>query len=123
MGARTHRLYVISRPRTPLGVQGVRKFRGGCMKRRDLITIFGGASLLALMPLLPAWADLNMQPGLWESSTMVGGETRSTEQKCYVQKDVEALEKFQKGQSPLAAPCRASGYKALGNTTSYTLTC
>jgi len=93
------------------------------MKRREIITIFGGASLLALMPLLPAWADLNMQPGLWESSTMVGGETRSTEQKCYVQKDVEALEKFQKGQSPLAAPCRASGYKALGNTTSYTLTC
>lgn len=64
-----------------------------------------------------------MQPGLWESATMVSGETRSTEQKCYMQKDIDALEKFQKGQSPLAAPCRASDYKALGNVTSYTLTC
>lgn len=93
------------------------------MKRREIITIFGCATLLALMPLVPAWADLNMQPGLWESATMVGGETRSTERKCYMRKDIDALEKFQQGQSPPGAPCTASGYKALGNTMNYTVTC
>jgi hypothetical protein len=93
------------------------------MKQREIVTILGGASLLALMLPVQAWADLNMQPGLWESSTMVGGSTASTEQKCYMQKDIDALEKFQQGQSPPGAPCTASRYKALGNTMNYTVTC
>lgn len=93
------------------------------MKRREIITILGGAALLALMLPMPAWADLNMRPGLWESATMFGGNTVSTERKCYLQKDILALERFQQGQSPPGAPCRASGYKAVGNTISYTLNC
>ena len=89
----------------------------------ETISTFGVATLLAAMLPVEARADLNMQPGLWESATMVGGTTMSTEKKCYLQKDIKALERFQQGESPPGAPCKATGYKATGNTARYTLTC
>jgi hypothetical protein len=73
----------------------------------------------------PARADLNMRPGLWEATTLVGGNALPTEQKCYLQKDIETLEKFQQGgPGDLSnAPCRSSNYTAVGNRMTYTLTC
>ena len=79
----------------------------------------------ALMFPISAWADdLNMRPGLWESIMKAGGNATPSEQKCYLQKDIDALDRFQRGaQPPGQSPCSASEYKALGNTMSYTLTC
>ena len=79
----------------------------------------------ALMFPISAWADnLNMRPGLWESIMKAGGNAMPSEQKCYLQKDVDALDRFQRGvEHPSQSPCSASEYKALGNTMSYTLTC
>jgi hypothetical protein len=71
-----------------------------------------------------AWADLNMQPGLWESTMTVGGNAMPAERKCYLQKDVDTLDRFQRGvATPGGAPCSASNYHELGNTMQYTLTC
>jgi|SRR5215470_464336 len=73
---------------------------------------------------ISASAQLNMKPGLWEATMTVGGNAMPTEQKCYLQKDIDALDRFQRGVEPPGQnPCAASGYKALGNTMSYTLTC
>lgn len=82
-----------------------------------------GAALLALALPARAWADLNMRPGLWEAVNTVGGNALPPDQKCYLQKDIDTLDRFQRGQSPPGAPCTASGYRALGNSMSYTLTC
>jgi uncharacterized protein DUF3617 len=79
---------------------------------------------VALASPIPAWAELNMRPGLWESVMTVGGNAMPPEQKCYLQRDVDTLDRFQRGQErPEKSPCSASGYRALGNTMSYTLTC
>jgi hypothetical protein len=65
-----------------------------------------------------------MEPGLWEAIMTVGGNPMPPDRKCYIQKDVDNLDRFQRGQDPPGRnPCTASGYKALGNTMSYTLTC
>lgn len=88
-------------------------------------TVVGvGLPLVALMLPALAYAGLNMKPGLWESTTSVQGHTIATDHKCYLQKDVDGLEKFQEGAVPAPhAPCTASGYKASGNTVTYSLTC
>ena len=79
---------------------------------------------IALAFPISAWADLNMRPGLWESIMKAGGNATPSEQKCYLQKDIDALDRFQRGvEHPSQSPCSASEYKSLGNTMSYTLTC
>jgi hypothetical protein len=79
---------------------------------------------IALAFPISAWADLNMRPGLWESSMTVGGNAMPVEQKCYMQKDIDALDRFQRGAAqPAETPCSTADYKALGNTMTYTLTC
>jgi uncharacterized protein DUF3617 len=81
-------------------------------------------TVVALALPIPAWADLNMQPGLWEALMTVGGNQMPPDQKCYLKKDVDALDRFQRGTEPPGKnPCSASGYGALGNSMSYTLTC
>jgi Protein of unknown function (DUF3617) len=77
----------------------------------------------ALLVPVSAWADLNMKPGLWEATMSVGGSPATTEQKCYLQKDVDSLDRFQRGEAPPGQACSTSNYKALGNTMTYTLTC
>jgi len=65
-----------------------------------------------------------MQPGLWEEIKTVAGNQMPPAQKCYLQKDVDALDRFQRGTDPPGKnPCSTSGYRAFGNTMSYTLTC
>ncbi len=87
-----------------------------------LIPIVLAAALLSFP--ISASAQLNMKPGLWEATMSVGGNVMPTEQKCYLQKDVDTLDRFQRGLEPSGQnPCTASGYKALGNTMTYTLTC
>ena len=82
------------------------------------------ALALALSLAGPARADLNMRPGLWEATTTVGGNVLATEQKCYLQKDIDTLEKFQQGTSDTSkSPCTATNYTAVGNRMSYTLVC
>ena len=82
------------------------------------------ATIVALAAPIPAWADLNMRPGMWESIITVGGNQMPPDRKCYLQKDVDALDRFQRGTEPPGKnPCSASAYRALGNTMSYTLSC
>jgi len=81
-------------------------------------------AVVALASPLPAWAELNMQPGLWDEVKTVAGNQMPPAQKCYLQKDIDALDRFQRGAEPAGQyPCSASGYRALGNTMSYTLIC
>jgi hypothetical protein len=81
-------------------------------------------AVVALASPIPAWAELNMQPGLWDEAITVAGNPMPPAQKCYLQKDIDALDRFQRGGEPPGKnPCSASGYRALGNTMSYTLTC
>src|SRR5262249_16959129 len=81
-------------------------------------------AVVALVSPVSAWADLNMEPGVWEAIMTVGDNQMPPEQKCYLKKDVDALDQFQRGADPPGKnPCAASGYKALGNTMRYTLTC
>ena len=71
-----------------------------------------------------ARADLNMRPGMWESVMTVGGNQMPPDRKCYLQKDIEGLDRFQRGtEAPGKSPCSASAYRAFGNSMSYTLTC
>jgi hypothetical protein len=73
---------------------------------------------------ISARADLNMRPGLWEAIMTVGGNEMPPDQKCYLQKDIDNLDRFQQGKDPPGRnPCTTSGYSALGNTMRYTLTC
>ena len=82
------------------------------------------ACAVALLAPISAWADLNMEPGLWETIMTVGGNEMPPDRKCYVQKDIDDLDRFQRGQGKTAGnPCTTAGYTALGNTMSYTLTC
>ena len=88
---------------------------------RIVSTAFIAAALLVPVA---AWAELNMKPGLWESTLTVAGNETPKEQKCYLQKDIDSLERFQRGEEPPGQnPCTASNYKALGNIMTYTLTC
>lgn len=81
-------------------------------------------TVVALAFPISASAELNMRPGLWESLMTVGGNQMPPDQKCYLQKDIDALDKFQRGTQPQGSnPCSTSGYGALGNSMSYTLTC
>jgi hypothetical protein len=81
------------------------------------------AGIVFLSP-ISARADLNMKPGQWEAIMTVDGNQMPPDQKCYLQKDVDNLDRFQRGQDPPGRnPCATSGYSALGNTMSYTLTC
>ena len=81
-------------------------------------------AIAALLSPISARADLNMEPGQWEAIMTVGGNEMPPDQKCYLQKDVDNLDRFQRGQGPTAGnPCTTSGYKAVGNTMSYTLSC
>jgi hypothetical protein len=81
-------------------------------------------AIVALVFPISAWADLNMQPGLWESTMTVGGNAMPLEQKCYLQKDIDALDRFQRGLDPPGqTPCSASNYREVGNAMTYTLTC
>ena len=81
-------------------------------------------AVVALAWPISARADLNMEPGLWEAIMTVGGNQMPPDQKCYLQKDVDNLDRFQRGQGPAAGnPCTTSGYNAVGNTMRYTLSC
>jgi len=81
-------------------------------------------AVVALGLPMSAWAELNMEPGLWEAIMTVGDNRMPPEQKCYLQKDIDALDRFQRGADPPANnPCSASGFRAIGNTMNYTLTC
>jgi len=65
-----------------------------------------------------------MEPGLWESIMTVAGNQMPPDRKCYLKKDVDDLDRFQRGAEPAGKnPCSTKGFKALGNTMSYTLTC
>ncbi len=83
------------------------------------------SSLLAVLSLaFTICAALNMKPGLWETTTYISGNKLSTEQKCYLQKDIDSLEKMMRGD-PAAqkGPCSNSNFKQSGDTVTYTMTC
>jgi uncharacterized protein DUF3617 len=82
------------------------------------------AVIVGLAAPVPASAELNMRPGMWESIMTVGGNQMPPDRKCYLQKDIDALDRFQRGTGTQAnSPCSASGYREFGNTMSYSLTC
>jgi hypothetical protein len=86
-------------------------------------TIFSlvAATTAALSPTLHAGL---VKPGLWEMTTMMGGQKAAVDQKCYLQKDLDDLEKMQKGGAGKPGhPCTYSDYKESGSTASYKMTC
>ena len=86
--------------------------------------VAAACAVAALLAPIPAWAELNMEPGQWEAIMTVGGNEMPPDQKCYLQKDIDNLDRFQRGEGTAAGnPCTTSGYAAIGNTMSYTLTC
>jgi hypothetical protein len=71
-----------------------------------------------------AGAGLNMKPGLWETVTTMQGRVGGAERKCYLPKDVAALQSQMRGQLVFPAqPCKFTDYKQTGNTVTYTMTC
>jgi hypothetical protein len=86
--------------------------------------LIAAAAVVAVVFPVAARADLNMQPGLWEAVMTRGSDKTQPDQKCYLKKDIDALDLFQRGiRTPSQNPCKASNYKAIGNRTQYTLTC
>ena len=81
------------------------------------------AMLLGLAGVASA-AQLKMQPGMWEDTIAGSDGSMHTEQKCYLQNDIDNMDAFQRGR--IGTPeqsCKASGYQANGDTITYTLTC
>lgn len=69
-------------------------------------------------------AALNMKAGVWEITTTTSGQKAGVEQKCYLQKDIDNLEKMMKGAVGKGhQPCIYSDYKASGSTVTNKLTC
>jgi uncharacterized protein DUF3617 len=82
------------------------------------------AVIVGLAAPVPAWAELNMRPGMWETIMTVGGNQMPPDRKCYLQKDIDALDRFQRGAEPQGkSPCATSAYQEIGNTMSYSLVC
>ena len=68
-----------------------------------------------------ALADINMQPGLWETRT---DESGTILEECYLSQDVANTDKFQRGLLPYpGGSCVATNFQQNGATRSYTLTC
>ena len=79
-------------------------------------------SFAALSPTLHA--ALNINPGLWEVTTAMGGQKPGVEKKCYLQKDIDDMEKTLKGAAGKGnQPCIYSDFKESGNTVTNKLTC
>ena len=86
--------------------------------------LIAAVALAAIVHPVAARADLNMQPGLWESVMTRGSDQTQPDQKCYLKRDVDAVDLFQRGiKTPSQNPCKASDYKAIGNRVQYTMTC
>ena len=87
-----------------------------------IIRGLASAALIAV-PLMLA-ASLNIKEGQWEVTTSISGRKVSTEQKCYLNKDIVELEKMFRGEviKP-KQPCKFSDYKQSGNAVSYKMTC
>jgi hypothetical protein len=81
------------------------------------------AAFVALSPTL--YAALNMKAGLWEITiTTQNGQKLGVEQKCYMPKDIDDMEKMLKGAAGKAdQPCSYSDYKESGGTVTYKMTC
>jgi hypothetical protein len=89
---------------------------------RKLIFGLVVVAFVALSPTL--YAALNMQAGLWEITTTINGQKAGVEQKCFLQKDIDDLEKTMKGAAGKAdQPCSYSDFKESGNTVTYKMTC
>ena len=109
----------------PIAVPAHGAYGAACYSRgvqmRPLATAI---ALFAVLSPVAAQADLNMQPGQWEAvMTNAAGQTQP-DRKCYLKKDVDAVDLFQRGiKTPSQNPCRASNYKGIGNRVQYTMSC
>jgi Protein of unknown function (DUF3617) len=94
--------------------------RGGNMRK-----LIFGLVITAFVGLSPTlYAALNIKAGLWEITTTIGGQKLGVEQKCYLPKDIDDMEKMLKGATGTAAqPCSYSDYKESGGTITYKMTC
>ncbi|HLY55538.1 MAG TPA: DUF3617 family protein [Stellaceae bacterium] len=80
--------------------------------------------VLGLGLAVAAWGDLNMKPGLWEEVATKADGSHQTKQSCYLAKDIQNTEKFERGEAAAEnGACTASEYHRDGNTVTYTLTC
>ena len=87
---------------------------------RKLIFGLVAAAFAALSPAL--CAAVSIKPGMWEMTTIVSGQRTASEQKCFLQKDLDELEKKQRG-APTKEACIYSDYKESGKTVTYKMTC
>jgi hypothetical protein len=87
----------------------------------------GGAAcglVLGIVAGAAAWADIDMQPGLWEDETMGSSGAPHTERKCFLARDIANTDKFQHGRIPdPEGRCTASAYEGDGRHVAYTVTC
>jgi len=89
---------------------------------RKLIFCLVVAAFVVLSPTLHA--ALNIKAGLWEIITSISGQKAGVEQKCFLQKDIDDLEKTLMGAAGKAnQPCSYSDYKESGSTVTYKMTC
>ena len=87
-------------------------------------TMWGVVTVCLWLTSWAAAAGLNMKVGLWETTMVFQGKKGPSEQKCYLQKDVDFLEKQMRGEvSAPKQPCAFANYKQSGNTVTYTMTC
>ena len=71
-----------------------------------------------------AHAELNMKSGLWETTVNLQGHAMPPQRKCYLKKDIIALEKIFQGKwAPRGDPCRYTDYQRDGNVIRYNMTC
>ena len=79
---------------------------------------------MAALVALPAVAALDMGEGLWETTIIAGGETRSLGTNCYTKADIAEMEQILQGTSaPAEASCRYADFTQSGNTIRYTMIC
>jgi Protein of unknown function (DUF3617) len=86
-----------------------------------------GASVVGMLVALacePAFAALNMNEGLWETTLTADGHAQSAGVKCYTRADIAEMERLLQGRSLRADnPCRYSGFTQSGDSINYTMTC
>jgi len=79
---------------------------------------------LASLASTSAFATLNMNEGLWETTISADGQAQSANAKCYTRADIAEMEKLLQGKSSrVDGICRYADFSQSGNNVNYTMTC
>ena len=79
---------------------------------------------LAALAAGPAFASLNMNEGLWETTLTADGQSQAAGAKCYTRADIIEMEKLLQGKSArVDGICRYADFTQTGDSVNYTMTC